>query len=145
MDRRSLLVSGFLFAAMPAAAEPINARGGLAIGGYDPVAYFREGRARRGAAAYSADWGGARWLFVSRANHAAFVAEPSRYVPRYGGYCAYGMANGYKASVDPEAWTIEDGVLYLNYSKSVRERWLAERAGFIARADANWPAVSGTR
>ncbi|MBL8805433.1 MAG: YHS domain protein [Rhodospirillales bacterium] len=145
MHRRSVLAGLAILVATPACAAPFNARGGLAIGGYDPVAYFSESRARRGSTAHYADWDGARWLFVSRANRDTFLAEPARYAPRFGGYCAYGMAHGYKAPIDPDAWTIVEGVLYLNYSKSVRTQWLADRDAFIARAAANWPTVSAER
>ena len=145
MDRRFVLAGLLLLPVASAAAEPVNSRGGLAIGGYDAVAYFGEGRARRGAVAHFADWQGARWLFVSRENRDAFLAAPARFAPRYGGYCAYGMAHGYKAPVDPEAWTIVGDRLYLNYSRSIRTQWLADRDAFIARAETNWPVVSATR
>jgi len=146
MERR-LFIALLLAAAAspPAAADDFNARGGLAISGYDPVAYIAEGRARRGASAYHADWRGSRWLFVSSANRDAFLAEPDRYAPRYGGWCAYGMAHGYKAPIDPEAWTVVGDRLYLNYSKSVRRTWLGDVPGFLAKADAHWPAVSAAR
>jgi hypothetical protein len=148
MERRLFLalpILALLPAALPAAADTVNSRGGLAAGGYDAVAYFAEGRARRGAAVHFHDWQGARWLFVSSANRDAFAAAPDRYAPRYGGYCAYGMAHGYKAPVDPEAWTVEGGRLYLNYSRSVRRTWLEDVPGYVARAEANWPTVSAQR
>ncbi|CAN0116614.1 unnamed protein product [Phaeothamnion confervicola] len=145
MKRRLVLALLLAAAAFPVRAEIVNARGGLAIEGYDPVAYFAEGRARRGAVAYFHDWRGARWLFVSGTNRDAFAADPARYAPRYGGYCAYGMAQGYKAPIVPEAWSIVDGRLYLNYSRSVQRTWLADVPGYIAKAEANWPGQSTAR
>ncbi len=143
MERRAFIALALAAAfAPPARADQFNARGGLAIGGYDPVAYFTQGRARRGANMHYLDWADSRWLFLSAAHRDAFAADPERYAPRYGGWCAYGMANGYKAPIDAEAWSIVDGRLYLNYSKSIRRTWLDDVPGFLAKADANWPTVS---
>jgi hypothetical protein len=80
-------------------------------------------------------------LFTSAAHRDAFVAEPSKYAPQYGGFCAYGMAKGYKAVIDPAAFTVVREKLYLNYSESVRTRWLADIPSYIQKADANWPEV----
>lgn len=142
LARRTLLFAVFAWPAV-ARAEPVavNERGGLAIDGYDPVAYFAEGRARHGAPAFAHDWRGARWLFASAANRDAFAAEPERYAPQYGGFCAYGMASGYKAPIDPDAWTLAGGKLYLNYSKAIRMLWSTDVKGYVAKADANWPTV----
>ena len=120
----------------------VNKAGGFAIQGFDAVAYFAEGRPRRGAVAHVYEWQGARWLFVSEANRALFAAAPERYAPMYGGFCAYGVANGYKVAIDPNAWAIVDGRLYLNYSMSVQRSWQADVPGFIAKADAAWPGLS---
>ena len=113
----------------------------VAIRGTDPVAYFRKGSAVKGSADHAYRWNGAVWHFSSAANRAAFVATPERYAPKYGGYCAWAVANGYTASTDPEAWTIHDGRLYLNYSLSVREQWLVDVPGNVRAGDANWPDV----
>jgi hypothetical protein len=87
------------------------------------------------------DWNGASWLFASESNRAAFKAAPETYAPQYGGYCAYTVSQGYTANIDPEAWSIVDGRLYLNYSKSVRSKWQQDTAGYIAKANANWPKL----
>ena len=79
--------------------------------------------------------------FASAASRDAFRAAPAKYAPQYGGYCAYGMASGYKAPIEPDAWTIVEGKLYLNYNLSVRSRWSADIPGYIGKADANWPTV----
>lgn len=119
----------------------VNVTDGVAIQGYDPVAYFADARPRRGLEAHFFDWQGARWRFVSAANRDAFAADPERYAPAYGGFCAFGVASGYKVAIDPEAWAIVDGKLYLNYSKSVQRNWQADIPGYIAKANTTWPAL----
>ena len=112
-----------------------------ALKGYDAVAYFEAGEPRRGDADYAFEWRGARWLFESAENRDAFIAEPERYAPQYGGYCAWAVSQGYTASGDPTVWAIVDGKLYVNYDEKIGRRWRADPEGFIERADANWPAV----
>lgn len=112
-----------------------------AASGYDVVAYFTEGRPVEGSSAFTAQHDGANWHFASAANRDAFTAEPARYAPQYGGYCAWAVSEGYTAPTDPEAWKIVDEKLYLNYSKSVQDRWAGDIAGNISKADANWPNV----
>ena len=114
-------------------------RDGLAIDGYDPVAYFTEQKPVKGSPEFHADFQSSTFQFASSANRDAFAADPGRYAPRYGGYCAYGMAKGYKAKVDPAAFTVVDGSLYLNYNDTVRSQWLSDIFGYIRKADANWP------
>ena len=106
--------------------------GGLAIRGTDPVAYFKENRPVKGSV----------FRFASAANRDAFAAAPERYAPQYGGFCAYAAALGYKASIDPDAFTIVDGKLYLNYNKATEALWRKDIPGYIRKGDANWPAVS---
>jgi hypothetical protein len=118
--------------------QQINATRGLAIQGYDPVAYFTDGRPTRGVEAYTHRWQDAEWRFASAAHRDAFAAAPERYAPQYGGFCAYGVAQGYRVDVDPEAWRIVDGRLYLNYSHSVNRTWLNDVPGYIRQADQNW-------
>ena len=123
------------------ASDPVSHTGNGAIDGYDPVAYFQEGRPLRGDARYRHEWNGVTWRFASEANRAAFAAEPERYAPQFGGYCAYAVANGYTAKSDPEAWHIAEGRLYLNFDAGTRDDWLADRAGMIAEGRRNWPRV----
>lgn len=118
---------------------------GAAIRGYDPVAYFEAGEPVEGTPEHSLQWGGVTWHFASAANRAAFAAEPQRYAPQYGGYCAYAVAKGDLVSVDPHAWSIVDGKLYLNYSTSVQRRWQQDIPGYIAQADAEWPELDPAR
>lgn len=124
-----------------AEAAKVNARDGVAIDGYDPVAYFADGRPVPGRPEHSVEHGGVRWLFSTEAHRDAFLADPERYRPQYGGFCAYAVANGQFAKIDPEAWSIEGGRLYLNYDLSIRDRWLGDVDGYIRRADENWPAM----
>jgi YHS domain-containing protein len=116
-------------------------RNGLAIDGYDPVAYFTEKKPVKGSPEFPADFQGAIFLFASAAHRDTFAADPDRYAPQYGGYCAYGMAKGYKASIDPAAFSVVGDKLYLNYSETVRSQWLTNILGYIRKADANWPEV----
>ena len=133
----------FAGATVASAAKPnvLVDRAGVAIEGYDAVAYFSEGAAVRGQAQHSHTWNGAIWHFSTAANRDTFAADAEAYAPQYGGYCAYAVSKGSTATIDPEAFTIHDDKLYLNYSKRVQKKWLADIPGFIAKADANWPGV----
>jgi len=146
LTRRAVLASTLALAAAatsPAFAgkDRIYTSGGAAASGYDVVAYFTEDRPVEGSAAFTADYEGATWRFATAANRDAFTADPARYAPQYGGYCAYAVSQGYTASTVPEAWSIVDGKLYLNYSRGVQRRWEGNRSAFITDANANWPRV----
>lgn len=112
-----------------------------ALKGFDAVSYHVDGAPAKGNKAHSYEWNGATWLFASSENRERFVADPERYAPQYGGYCAWAVSQGYTASGDPTVWAIEDGKLYLNYNEKVGETWNQDRAGFIQQANENWPAV----
>lgn len=114
---------------------------GFAIQGYDPVAYFTEGRPMPGDPAYSFDWEGATWLFASAAHRDAFAADPQKYAPQFGGYCAYAVSKGHAAPASPEVWSITDGKLYLNLGPGVQSLWQEELGANIARAVNNWPGA----
>ena len=111
---------------------------GVAIQGYDPVAYFTDGKATPGDPSITASHDGATYQFASEAHKAAFEADPGKYAPQYGGYGAYGAAQGYKAPIEPEQFTVADGKLYLNFNADVRQRWNKDRASYISKADAFW-------
>lgn len=133
-----------LAAAAPArAVDPVNTGflGHTAIEGYDPVAYFTEGEPTEGSREHSFEWRGASWRFASAAHRHAFAADPERYAPQYGGYCAYAVALGTTAGIEPQAWEIVDGKLYLNVSLEIQRRWREDIPGYIAKADANWPRL----
>lgn len=114
---------------------------GKAINGYDPVSYFTMGKPVEGLKEFTYTWKGETWYFSNRENLAAFKATPEKFAPQYGGYCAYGMAKGYKAKTEPDAWTITNGKLYLNYSKSITDTWKKDQPGYIEKANKNWPLV----
>lgn len=116
---------------------------GKAIRGYDPVAYFTESKPVQGSEKLVYNWNNVDWYFSSQQNLELFKANPEKYAPQYGGYCAYGLSNGYKAPTDADAWTIDNGKLYLNYNKEVRDMWNKERKERIEKADKNWPEVKG--
>lgn len=140
---RAACAALFFFSTMAFAASQVNKTffGGVAIEGYDAVAYFTDGRPVEGSKAYTFEWHGATWRFASAEHRDLFVAAPEEYAPQYGGYCAWAVANGYTASIDPSAWKIHDGKLYLNYDKEVQQKWAADIPGNVAKADANWPAL----
>lgn len=113
----------------------------LAIHGYDPVAFFTEGKALIGQAAHTVVHEGAAYQFTSDANQRAFERNPDRYLPRYGGFCAYGAALGAKFDGDPRVWAVVDGRLYFNLNPDIQKKWDEDRAGNIGKADRNWPQI----
>ena len=132
-----------LIVAAPRSPVNVLAGGRVAIHGYDPVAYFVEGGPRKGRSELAVERNGARWLFSSAANRAQFEADPERYLPAYGGYCAYGVAQGYLVKIDPNAWRIVDNRLYLNYDRAVARTWVKDIPGYVGKADANWRKLVG--
>ena len=147
MNKRRFLLSATALAAFAVtahAAEPEIFTGlvpGVAVGGYDPVAYFKEGAAKDGSNTFTTEWQGATWRFSSAENLAAFQQTPQSFAPQYGGYCAYAVSKGATAKGEPLAWTIADGKLYLNYSEDVRNLWRQDIPGNVAKANDNWPGV----
>lgn len=111
---------------------------GVAIMGYDPVAYFTESKPVKGSGVYVASHDGAIYWFSSAENQAAFKADPMKYVPAYGGYCAYGVSQGVKVPIDPNSFKIVDGKLYLNITPQVQQTWEKDIPGYITKADKNW-------
>ena len=146
---RAALAAMTLFAILalagPALAKsPINKTfwGGLAIEGYDPVAYFTLGKPTQGKEKFSFEWKGAAWRFASAKHLQLFKAAPEKYAPQYGGYCAWAVAQGGGvAGIEPARWRIVNGKLYLNYDKEVQKKWEKDIPGNIKKADQNWPKV----
>ena len=146
---RFLAIMAMIFAALApvhsAAAAPaptVNVDGnGLAMRGYDPVAFFTSGRPTKGSPAHQLEWNGAKWHFASAESLSAFRASPARYAPQFGGYCAWAVSQHYLAPGDPNFWKIVEGKLYLNANARAKELWEADRAEAIARGHANWPGV----
>ena len=132
-----LAAPGTAFAVKPVFSTLI----GGAIRGYDPVAYFTKAKPVKGKSAYRFKWRGATWSFASSENRDRFAKNPGTYAPQYGGYCAWAVSQGYTASIDPDAWRIVKGKLYLNYSLGVQKQWEQDIPGHIANADVNWPKL----
>ncbi|SEG12130.1 hypothetical protein SAMN05421751_11185 [Jhaorihella thermophila] len=126
-------------------ADPpvVSAEGGVAIRGYDTVAYFRQGQAVRGRPDIAVQWKGAVWRFASEDNRETFESNPRAYAPRFGGYCAYAVSRGHLAAGDPRAWRIVGGHLYLIHDPALKRAWERDIPGNLALAEANWPAVLG--
>lgn len=135
------LVPRAAFAAKPEVYA--NSSSGIAVNGADVVAYFTQSNLVYGVEDFSADWKGAKWLFASAENRDLFLGDPVKYAPQYGGYCAFALAHNAIATTVPEAWTVYEGKLYLNYSLGVRSQWQTDKDGFIAKADGYWPGVLG--
>ena len=112
-----------------------------AIKGYDPVAYFTVNKPVKGDPNISFRWNEADWHFASQANLETFKSSPEKYAPQFGGYCAYGVSDNHKAPTEPDALTIVDGKLYLNYNNDVKSVWSKDRAGRIEKANELWPVM----
>ena len=132
------------FAASATAAEPINTLekafwgykpSGIAVRGYDTVAYFTQGKPIEGKEAFETEWNGAKWRFSSKEHLDLFVTNPEKYAPQYGGYCAYGVAVGNLVKIEPDLWDIVEGKLYLNFDEELQGKWRKDIPGFIKTAD----------
>ena len=153
LSRRGVLALGsaaWLFGTAARAAQPrintlknsvFGGRTDTAINGYDTVAYFTVGKPVPGRDSFVQMWMDAKWKFSSQANLDLFKANPERYAPQYGGYCAYGVTQGALVKVEPEQFTVRDGKLYLNYDADVQAKWLMNPAGYIKDADARFPIL----
>jgi YHS domain-containing protein len=135
----TLIASVFIGAfAADAQRDPISDRGGSVIKGYDTVAYWTVGEAVKGSKKITSTYKGAEFRFASEENKALFDANPEKYIPEYGGYCAWAMASGGFAPGNGKYWKIVDGKLYINYSAKVEKDWLEDVPGFIEKADPQW-------
>jgi YHS domain-containing protein len=115
-----------------------NQKNGIAIQGYDPVAYFESAKAIEGNKEIKSEYNGVIYQFSSESNKVLFLKNPSHYEPQFGGFCSYGMSEGYEAPIQPEAFTIVDNKLYLNYNLKVKEMWSKEQVDRIEKANVNW-------
>lgn len=142
---RTLMLAAALLASPAVAAKPApevySADNHLAVGGYDPVAYFRTGKPTVGSSHYQLSYKGAVWRFASAETLQQFQAHPDAFAPQFGGYCAWAVSQHYLAAGDPLQWKIVDGKLYLNFNARAKMLWEADQAAAIARGHANWPAV----
>lgn len=147
---RSLLIgilsfwTAFAYAGDVAAVNDKGVFNKAAIKGYDPVAYWTQGEPVKGDKKISYEWRGATWQFSSQEHLELFKSEPEKYAPKYGGYCAWAMADGdgKAVNISPDAWHIHDGGLYLNYNLAVRDEWLQTRDKDIVTADKNYPSLT---
>jgi YHS domain-containing protein len=121
---------------------PVNVdQNGVALHGHDAVAYFTEGKAVPGQPAFEYTWGGAKWRFATAANRDTFAKAPESYAPQFGGYCAWAVSRNYTADIDPKAFAVVNGKLYVNYSSLVQARWRVSRDANIAEGEKNWPGL----
>ena len=122
--------------------DPVNKdRSSVAIKGYDPVGYFRQGKPVKGDPSVTEEWMGAKWQFSSAESRDLFKTNPAQFAPQFGGYCAWAVSHGYTADTDPEAWKIVDGKLYLNYSKDIQKKWSQDIPKYIEDGNRNWPGL----
>lgn len=143
------LLLGFAVVTQALAAPPVNMlKGGVfggqsdtAILGYDPVAYFVDGKPEAGSDTFVYTWMGAKWKFASQAHLDLFKADPAKYAPQYGGYCAYGVAKDNLVTIEPDKFTVLNNKLYLNYSADVQEKWLKDPQGYIKTADSKFDTL----
>jgi YHS domain-containing protein len=141
--KNSILVLAVLFSSVLSYAqnaEVFSNKAG-AINGYDAVAYFTDSKPVKGDSKFTMKWSGAIWYFSSKKNLESFKASPSAYAPQYGGYCAFATSKGAKAPTMPDAWTIVNNKLYLNYNTDVQKDWSKDKEALIKKAEENWPTV----
>ncbi len=119
----------------------IFSKEGKAIRGFDPVAFFTIGKAEKGLEEFAYNWKNATWLFSTKENREAFKANPEKYSPQYGGYCAYGTSDGHKAPTETDTWTVVNGKLYFNYNLKVKSLWTKNQDALISKADSIWPSI----
>ncbi len=122
-------------------SEIFKTKEGIAIKGYDPVAFFTQQKAVKGTDSLNLSWKGANWLFSSAENRERFRKDPEQYAPQFGGYCAYGLAGNHKAPTETDTWTVINDRLYFNYNQSVRKLWLKDTVQFIQQANINWEKI----
>ena len=141
--RHFILISSLTLYSISLLGQVVFTKDNVAIRGYDPVAYFTESKPVLGNDQHTFVWNDAVWKFSSQKNLDTFKSDPEKYAPQFGGYCAYGMGDGdgHKAPTSPDAWTIVDGKLYLNYNTNVQKMWKKDQEAFIIKAVDNWPRV----
>lgn len=138
----AVLIPVAAHAVVPGSTAPVNAdKTGLALRGYDPVAYFETGTPTEGSAEITATVEGVSYRFASEAHKQTFLADPAKYLPQFGGFCAIGTSYGEKVDADPKTGRVVKGKLYVNFSPEVQKLFDKDVAGTIARAEENWPKV----
>jgi YHS domain-containing protein len=142
-----ILVTTFVLSVATAFTQTTNyfSKDGIAINGYDPVAYFSDNAAVDGNKQFAYDWMGTRWLFKNQTNLDNFKSSPEKYAPQFGGYCAYGVSENHLAPTEPAAFTIVDNKLYLNYNMKVRDTWRKETKARIENGNTNWNTLKESK
>lgn len=112
------------------------------LNGYDPVAYFTDGRPIRGSSSIASEHDGRQYYFASEQHKRLFDAEPEKYLPQYGGYCAFGVSMGQLFDIDPETGQVLDGKLYLNLNQDILTDFNKDAPGYIRQADEQWPTIA---
>ena len=120
----------------------VNTLHGVALHGFDPVAYFTQNKAVLGKPQLTAEYHGVTYEFATKEDQSAFQADPEKYVPQYGGFCAFAVSRGVKADIDPHEFAINDGKLYVNYSERALKAYQEDIKGNTEKADHNWPDVA---
>jgi YHS domain-containing protein len=142
---RAIIITFFVLSSVMTMAQELKGKvfttSKGAIDGYDVVAYFTDAKPVKGDKQFSHPWEGATWYFASAAHRDLFKADPKKYAPAFGGFCAYGVSQGYKVKIEADAWDIVEGVLYLNYDIGVQKSWRKDRQGYIAKAKNNWTNI----
>lgn len=139
--KKILTLALFFFTTLSYAQDHYFNKDGIAINGYDPVAFFSEDAAVRGSDKYIHEWNGVTWHFKSAENRDSFKLNPEKYAPQFGGYCAYGVSEDHKSPTEPEAFTIVNDKLYLNYNMNVRKMWRKDTGSRIATGEKNWATL----
>jgi hypothetical protein len=142
---KQLLTLLVLFLSLQAVAQELSGKifstKNGAIDGYDVVAYFTDAKPVKGLKQHALKWNEAIWYFATAEHQALFKANPQQYAPQFGGFCSYGVSKGYKVKIEPEAWDILDGKLYLNYDLDVQKTWRKDRPKYIEKAKVNWAKI----
>lgn len=138
MNKNLLLVALVFLSSAVLAQDKVFVKDGVAINGYDAVAYFTEGKPVKGNESFSLKADNSTWLFSTKENLEKFKKDQTKYKPQFGGFCAFGMSQGHEAPTDPNAWTVVNNKLYLNYNLDVKKDWLKDRDNLIIKAEKNW-------
>lgn len=142
MFNKLLIPVAFLAMAFASSTASASNQLAVALGGYDTVAYFTEGKPTQGRAKFHSFWNGAVWFFSSEQNRDKFAADPAAYAPQYDGYCAWAASQNYKRPGDPQVWQIEDGKLYVKVHEGAQKKWRADVPKHIAQGDKNWVRIA---
>ena len=140
------IVATALLSASALAGELVNVAGAskIALNGYDPVAFFADGKPVNGSPAITAEHKGATYLFATEEHKKMFAQSPEKFAPQFGGYCAYGVAVGHLFPIDINTWQVRSGKLYLNLNPAVLKEFNADFDGNLGKATANWPGLVKT-